>query len=280
MRRLAVLFLLCAFCLAQAQTVPTLLKFSGAVPGAQGTIGVTFALYAGQTGGAPLWLETQSVTCDANGRFTIYLGATHAQGVPAALFAAGEPRWLGIQPDGQPEQPRIILVSVPYALKAADAETLGGRPAAAYLLAPQDAGGNYLNPAAVSTAAYAISGTTGYLAKFTDTSGSMGNSLLYESGGSLGVGTTSPSARFQVAAPSSRLFVQSTNFGSNAGQWFESVPEDGSAAKRGGVYFQGGTTADTTYIGFTADDISYQLAANASGNVGVGTTSPVARLHT
>ena len=36
---------------------------------------------------------------------------------------------------GEVEQPRGLLVSIPYALKASDAETLGGRPASAYPLA-------------------------------------------------------------------------------------------------------------------------------------------------
>ncbi|MBI3406411.1 MAG: hypothetical protein HY046_13235, partial [Acidobacteria bacterium] len=37
----------------------------------------------------------------------------------------------------EPEQPRVLLVSVPYALKASDADTLGGRPATEYLLRSQ-----------------------------------------------------------------------------------------------------------------------------------------------
>ena len=37
---------------------------------------------------------------------------------------------------GEVERPRVRITSVPYALKASDAETLGGRPASAYLLAP------------------------------------------------------------------------------------------------------------------------------------------------
>jgi len=56
------------FCWAQTAvtatpaTVPPLIKVSGTLANAQGTVGVTFALYAEQTGGAPLWLETQNVT--------------------------------------------------------------------------------------------------------------------------------------------------------------------------------------------------------------------------
>ena len=42
--------------------VPPLVKFSGTLANTQGTVGVIFALYTDQTGGAPLWLETQNVT--------------------------------------------------------------------------------------------------------------------------------------------------------------------------------------------------------------------------
>ena len=115
--------------------MPPLIKVSGTLANVQGTVGVTFALYAEQTGGAPLWLETQNVTPDANGRYTIYLGANHANGVPLNLFASGEAQWLGVQPEGQPEQARAQLVSVPYALTAGDAQTLGGQPLSAFVLA-------------------------------------------------------------------------------------------------------------------------------------------------
>ena len=129
-------------CLAVAQTatdsgVPRLIKFNGILNSAASgtTVGVTFALYAEQTGGAPLWLETQNVAVDEKGRYTIYLGANHANGVPMDLFASGEARWLGVQPEGQAEQARVQLVSVPYALTAGDAQTLGGQPLSAFVLA-------------------------------------------------------------------------------------------------------------------------------------------------
>ena len=123
---------------ASAAEVPRLIKFSGTLLDAQdrplaGPVGVTFALHAQQTGGPALWLETQNVTPDAHGSYTVLLGANSANGVPAELFASGEARWLEVQVERQPEQPRILLVSVPYALKAKDAETLGGRPASAFL---------------------------------------------------------------------------------------------------------------------------------------------------
>ncbi|HEV2352048.1 MAG TPA: peptidase S74, partial [Terriglobia bacterium] len=120
--------------------VPRLMKFSGVLHDAvnkplTGTVDVTFSLYNTESGGSPLWFETQSVQADELGRYTALLGAMHSDGLPIDLFTSGEVRWLGIQVGSEAEQqPRVLLVSVPYALKAGDAETLGGKPASAYML--------------------------------------------------------------------------------------------------------------------------------------------------
>ena len=87
-------------------------------------------LYSEQTGRAPLWMETQNVTADANGHYTALLGATQSGGLPAELFSSEQARWVGIQVQ---EQPRVLLVSAPYALKASDAETIGGLPPSAFV---------------------------------------------------------------------------------------------------------------------------------------------------
>ncbi len=128
--------------------VPRLVKFAGVLKdelgkARTGVVGVTFAFYKEQEGGAALWLETQNVELDEQGRYTVLLGATKSEGLPLELFAAGEPRWLGVQVNlpKEGEQPRVLLVSVPYALKAADADTLGGKPLSAFVLAsPQSEG--------------------------------------------------------------------------------------------------------------------------------------------
>src|SRR5262245_21848479 len=128
--------------LAQSgQAVPRLITITGAYRPADGqplnaVETVTLSIYADQEGGAPLWQETQSVTLDNNGRYTLQLGATHADGIPAAVFASGA-QWLGtvFERPGEVEGPRARLTSVPYALRAADADTLGGRPASDYVVA-------------------------------------------------------------------------------------------------------------------------------------------------
>jgi hypothetical protein len=122
-----------------APGVPRLVKFRGQLADASGnlltnTVGVTFAIYSEQTGGVPLWQETQNVQF-SQGRYTVFLGNSTGGGIPAELFASGESQWLGVKSllPGEEEQPRVLLASVPYALKAVDADTLGGVPASSYL---------------------------------------------------------------------------------------------------------------------------------------------------
>src|SRR5450432_3075915 len=127
---------------AQPTAVPHLVNFSGkAIDDRQkpiaGAAGITFSIYKGQYEGAALWIETQNVQADNAGNFTAQLGATKTGGMPLDLFTSGEARWLGVRVNGGQEQPRILLLSVPYALKAADAETVGGLPASAFVLASE-----------------------------------------------------------------------------------------------------------------------------------------------
>src|SRR5208283_5712268 len=128
-----------------ASALPRLVRFSGVAKDLNGNpltgvVGITFALYTEQTGGAPLWLETQNVTADSNGHYTTLLGSTKPAGLPADLFTTEQARWVGVQISGQTEQPRVLLVSAPYALKAGDAETIGGLPPSAFVKAPPETG--------------------------------------------------------------------------------------------------------------------------------------------
>src|SRR5581483_2495999 len=88
-----------------------------------------------QDSNTPLWQEKQNVDADERGHYTVSLGLATADGIPLELFTSGRSLWLGVRPQSaaENEQPRALLVSAPYALKAADADTLGGRPASAFI---------------------------------------------------------------------------------------------------------------------------------------------------
>jgi len=156
-----------------ASLVPRLIKFSGEInpqitqnkdnEGARNQsatmVAAAFCLYELPEGGSPLWSEAQKVQLDEQGRYTVLLGATQPEGLPLDLFTSGKALWLGVQPQlpGAVEQPRVLLVAVPYALKAADSDTLGGRPASAYALAGPALSVANGSPALVAAAAGANS---------------------------------------------------------------------------------------------------------------------------
>jgi hypothetical protein len=188
-------------------SVPRVMQFNGTFRPANGQPPapveiVTFAMYADETGGTALWQETQNVTIAKGGEYTVVLGSTNPDGLPMDVFASGQAHWLGVHVDraGESEQARIRIMSVPYALRSADADTLGGKPASAYVLA--DPATNTSTTAsgksastksdrqATTQGATTQSTTTGWIPVATDSIGGLGNSAMFQNGTFIGVGTT------------------------------------------------------------------------------------------
>jgi hypothetical protein len=215
------------FALPSASTdVPKLVKFSGKATDETGKpitglVGVTFSLYKDQQGGAALWIETQNVQTDANGHYTALLGASTSTGIPLEIFSSAEAHWVGTQVSGHREQPRVLLLSVPYALKAADAETLGGLPASAFMhastggaqgktgAAPASPTEPNLPPAGVTG-----KGTKNFVPVWTGAT-ALGNSLIYQTGSNLGIGTKTPQAEVDIVGTGARG-IQATVPGTQA----------------------------------------------------------------
>ena len=192
-----------------------------------GAATLTFGIYAEAEGGAPLWTEVQVVTLDSQGRYAVALGALAPEGLPLALFTSGEARWLGVAVDGGAEPPRIALLSVPYALKAADAETVAGKPLSAFVLAGEQTGTGadgltYVNTkllqgAVLGVTPQASSGSAGYLGVFTNST-DLGNSVIFQapSTNNIGVNTITPAAGFHAvatAAPGAYFDVYNNTLG-------------------------------------------------------------------
>ena len=104
MRRFAITIVLSALLLAaissaqQSPTtsVPNLIRYGGILKDAQGaplassTVGVTFAIYNQQDGGASIWMETQNVTTDAGGNYSVAAGQHNSHGTAwRSLLATG-----------------------------------------------------------------------------------------------------------------------------------------------------------------------------------------------
>ncbi len=262
---------------AQATAV-RLLRYSAALKDAAGTprtgmVGVTFALYAEREGATPLWLETQNVTLDEQGRYTALLGVTSNEGLPLELFSMEEARWLGIQVQGEPEQARVLLVSVPYALKAADAEMLGGKPLSAFVLSESSeaAGEEPVDDPKVQVNG---SGTTNRVAKFTATD-TIGDSQLFDNGTNVGIGTTTPTNKLQVNG-NIRLIGQTTHQVQVTG-----VLSSGRLGQDNSGFFFASDTPGRQLNFFTnaGAGIQRRLTITADGNVGIGTATPAEKVH-
>jgi trimeric autotransporter adhesin len=195
-----------------ASALPRLVRFGGTVKDLNGSpltgvVGVTFALYSEKTGGAPLWLETQNATADSSGHYTVLLGSTKPEGLPAELFTSEQARWVGVQVSGQAEQARVLLVSAPYALKAGDAETIGGLPPSAFVLAAPAISGLPASSATAGTvtalAATDVTttgGTVGYLPIFNGAD-TLVDSIVFQSAASpfrIGLNTAAPVTTLDV----------------------------------------------------------------------------------
>jgi hypothetical protein len=123
--------------------VPRFVKVGGTVKGEDaisrgGIVTMKFVIYDDPKAGNALWQEVLNVQVDAEGRYEVMLGSGTRDGMPVEVFTSGEPRWLGTQVirPGSEEQSRVLMVSVPYAIEAADAQTLGGLPPSAFAKAP------------------------------------------------------------------------------------------------------------------------------------------------
>jgi len=280
--------------LGQPQTstgpVPRVMWVSGVFHPADGqaiapTETVTLAVYRDQEGGDPLFQETQNAVIRQDGRYDILLGSTTAGELPLDLFATGEPRWLGVRfhRNGEPEQRRVQLTSVPYALKSGDAATLGGRPASDYALATAVAGHDAravsAQPSTVSGAAdVVLGGTPNTLAKYVDTA-NVGDSAVFESGGRVGVNTTAPldflHVRFtQMNGAATGIAVQNLGTAANSYSGMLFYDQNGALAQ-----FQGFNNISHEYrinniavggsINFMLGGTSRFLVA-PTGNIGIG----------
>lgn len=282
------------------QVVPSMVKYSGTLPGADskpltGTQGVTFLLYKEETGGAPLWMETQNVQADKNGHYSVMLGSANGKGLPADVFMTGEARWLAVQASGQAEQARTLLLSVPYALKAGDAETLGGKPASAFMAAAASGQQGEPKPQVDTNEIFCASGTackTGAFPVFASNGGNatITSSIVAQSSSTLKVaGSVSASGNISAGGNITATGNLNTSGSVNAtGAVYSSLgvvtPTLTTNTSYGGVYstmtgpgnsvaaVQGSATA-TGAAGFTFGVIGQSASDSGRGVFGLSTGS-------
>jgi hypothetical protein len=143
----------------------------------------------------------------------------------------------------------------------------------------------------LTTGSLGLTGTTGQLAYFSGTNTAVGTSTIFiESGGNVGIGTTTPVAKFEVLSSSADIAKFSSSIGNSGGvQGVAGIGLDYfSGSQNPAVLIQAEENTVSTYL----SNLTFSLRASAadvaptermrimnSGNVGIGTTSPFAKLH-
>jgi hypothetical protein len=269
--------------------VPPLVRYAGVAANREGdTVEAVFRIYAAPEDGEPLWTETQKIMIGQDGKYSVLLGAVTAGGVPSALFADGQARWLGVSMERAAEQPRTPLASVAYAMKAGDADTVGGLAAsdlvtraqlastAQQLAAQTNIGSGGLKPDITPSG----SGTAGNIPLWTNAT-TLGNAAIHQGGTAaaplVGVNTASPAATLEVAGTG--IFTGNLHLSSGA-----------AATTTAGVNSPQMSFGASSYSSTTAKAIAQNFAWQAvpTGNktaspsaglkllFGAGTAAPVA----
>ena len=168
--------------------VPQALNYQAVARNASGAlianhaVSLRLTVLQGSSTGTAIYAETQTVTTNQFGLFTLAIGTgTVVSGTFSSIPWSTGLFWLKTELDPTGGTSYIPmgtsqLLSVPFAMYAQTSTSGVTGPTG-----PQ-------GPAGSGN----VSGTTNYVAKFTSTSG-VGNSLLFDNGSAIGLGTTTPS---------------------------------------------------------------------------------------
>ena len=273
---------------AQAQTptagvtAPAFVRLDGDLRTATGeartgNVVLVVSLYASQTDSAPVWSEEQTIALDATGHYAIFAGATQPDGLPRQFFAAdGGAQWIGVAVAGEQEQPRVRILSVPYALSAGNADTLGGASLKDFVMsenlaesvkAALDGDGTAIGSADGKGSDPGALGIPNRVAKYGGAGLPDANSIIFDNGTVVGVNNDLATSKLDVAG-----VIRSTSLAN--------VPTNGAgmeiAFTAGVGVIQAYDRTAASYRSILLDGSFLGLNAASLGKTGVGLNNPSA----
>jgi len=265
-----------------------------------------FRLYDAPVSGTMLWSDSATVASDADGIFSVVLGGDHPM-----VTGLGDSCWLEIEIDGEILVPRREMVSVPYALRAAAADSLDGLTAEAFAAADHTHDERYCAKAQLETPGSInqtgnpvdwtkLKGVPAGFADGVDDAGSGDGSSLdaadgnptdvvyVDNVGRVGVGTKTPAVDLDVVGTLRITSGATTPFEvKGTGSTYAKV-EAGTGASAGLVLRNSSREWDLVGSGGGQDNLSFYDATSLkhrltidglSGKIGIGKTNPSSELH-
>lgn len=308
---------LAATALAQQSAVPNSISYQGKVTDASGNLigsstpvnrDVIFRIYDNSTGGTRIYSERQTVTI-ANGEFSVLLGTgstltAEPNSVTLENVFTGAQRFLGVTVDdggdnnaaNDPEiSPRQQMVTTAYAFRAKIAEGVVAGSITSSMLSNNAIGSAQLSDSVVTSAKIADSSiATADLAAGSVTAAKLGSdvgvwassngTISRNSAVAIGTNTFPAGDRLTVAGGNMRLdserYLAFSTGVDNFTYLTKSMPNYGLGAF---VDSELGSSAALWLSGFQGVKFftfgSPRVTINSVGDVGIGRTNPIDRLH-
>ena len=295
---------------SQASAVPALMSYQGRVTDASGTLigntapvnrAITFRLYTDATGGTAIYAEIQSVTISA-GEFSVLIGnGTGISGSPGpsapattqftlneAINTSGDsPLYLGITVDDGNSAtvsaeiaPRQQLVSGAYAFRAGMAETVASGAVTEAMLGDSSVATGNIQTKAINSSKIADGGVSTLniansaitLAKLNTNQIGVwtpsGNNVWRS--GNVGIGQSNPGFPLNFANTTGNKIALYGNSGNHYGLGIQ-----GSLLQ----IYTSGQSADVAFGYGHSGNFTETMRVRGNGNVGIGTSTPGAKLH-
>ena len=260
-----VLFYTLVFLLAQGTAwsqIPQTMSYQGILKDAAGVVvadgnyQLTFKIYDIATAGTELWTESQSVAV-SDGIFSAILGS-----ITSLNLDFDKQYWLGVTVGVDTElTPRTQLTASPYSLNARD-------------IADNAVTGAKIADGAITAADFAA----GAVHSLDAADGAPVDAVYVDNDGNVGIGTTSPAEKLDVAGT-----VQATAFKGD-GSGLTNLPEGALGTTIESAEITDGTIVDadiSTTAAISGTKISPDFGSQnvvTTGSIGIGTASPAEAL--
>lgn len=281
MKKFFTLFVFALAYLTSSAQVPQGINYQAVARNSSGSVlatqavGVRISVIDGTPTGTVQYSETHSVTTNQFGLFNIVIGnGVAGTGTFGAITWTTGNKFIKVEVDpaggtAYVDMGTSKLQSVPFALFAqgstgpqgpagpAGAQGPAGPTGATGATGPQ-------GPAGPGT----VSGTVNYLSKFTATT-TLGNSIVFDNGTAVGIGTTTPGRRLQIDITTGQNGIRIKNPG-NISSGFDLL----SDAANNNAYVWNWEAGNMQF----GTNNNFRMTIDAAGNIGIGTVVPAQKL--